>query len=151
MPISESRGSYNGGLVALFIIVSASLAFVAIRLFATGAVRRGPAWGCGFTDPVPLAQYSAAGFAQPIRRVFGTLLFRARDRVTMPPPGDVAPARLRIELHDLVWERIYAPLANGVVGAAVRLNRLQLLTIRGYLSLVFATLVTLLLVLAIWT
>ncbi|MFC0241951.1 hydrogenase 4 subunit B [Rhodopseudomonas telluris] len=150
VPITESRGSYNGLLVALFIAVSASLGFVAIRLVSSGAVRRGPAWGCGFTDPAPLAQYSAAGFAQPIRRVFGTLLFRARDRVTMPPPGDVAPARLRIELHDQVWERIYAPLANGIVGAAVRLNRLQLLTIRGYLSLVFATLVTLLLVLAIW-
>ena len=32
-----------------------------------------------------------------------------------------------------------------------RLNRLQFLTIRRYLSLVFATLVTLLLVLAIWS
>ncbi|WP_022720728.1 hydrogenase 4 subunit B [Rhodopseudomonas sp. B29] len=151
VPLAESKGSYNGLLVAAFIIVSASLSYVAIRLLATGSVRRGPAWGCGFTDPVPLAQYSAAGFAQPIRRVFGTLVFRARDRVTMPPPGDIAPARLRIELHDQVWERIYAPLANGIVGTAVRLNRMQLLTIRGYLSLVFVTLVTLLLVLAIWT
>ena len=34
---------------------------------------------------------------------------------------------------------------------ADRLNRLQFLTIRRYLSLVFATLVTLLLVLAIWS
>jgi len=151
VPVAESRGSYNGLLVALFIAVSAALLFGAIRLVSSGAVRRGPAWGCGFTDPVPLAQYSAAGFAQPIRRVFGTLIFRARDHVTMPPPGDVAPARLRIELHDQVWERIYAPLAAGIVGAATRLNRMQLLTIRGYLSLVFVTLVTLLLVLAIWT
>ena len=40
----------------------------------------------------------------------------------------------------------------GAVGfAADRLNRLQFLTIRRYLSLVFATLVTLLLVLAIWS
>jgi len=35
--------------------------------------------------------------------------------------------------------------------AADRLNYLQFLTIRRYLSLVFATLVTLLLVLAIWS
>jgi formate hydrogenlyase subunit 3/multisubunit Na+/H+ antiporter MnhD subunit len=151
VPIAQSHSSYNGLLVAVFIAVSASLAFVAVRLFASGAVRRGPAWGCGFTEPVPLAQYSAAGFAQPIRRVFGTLIFRARDHVTMPPPGDVAPARLTIELHDQIWERIYAPLAGGIMFASARLDRLQLLTIRGYLSLVFATLVTLLLVLAIWT
>ncbi|WP_322515838.1 hydrogenase 4 subunit B [Rhodopseudomonas palustris] len=151
VPIAQSHSSYNGLLVAVFIAVSASLSFVAIRLFSSGAVRRGPAWGCGFTDPAPLAQYSAAGFAQPIRRVFGTLIFRARDHVTMPPPGDTAPARLRIELHDQIWERIYAPLAGGIMAASVRLDRMQLLTIRGYLSLVFATLVTLLLVLAIWT
>jgi hypothetical protein len=46
---------------------------------------------------------------------------------------------------------MYAPIA-GVVGVSAEwLNRLQFLTIRRYLSLVFATLVTLLLVLAIWS
>jgi hypothetical protein len=118
---------------------------------ASHASRRVPAWGCGFTDPAPSAQYSSSGFAQPIRRVFGTLLFNASDHVEMPPPGDTRPARLIIELHDLVWERVYAPLAGAVFYTATRLDRWQLLTIRGYLSLVFVTLVTLLLVLAIWS
>ena len=57
----------------------------------------------------------------------------------------------RIELHDLVWEGMYAPIAGAVGFSADWLNRLQFLTIRQYLSLVFATLVTLLLVLAIWS
>jgi len=69
----------------------------------------------------------------------------------MPPPGDIRPARLRIELHDLVWEGMYAPISDAVGRSADWLNRLQFLTIRRYLSLVFATLVTLLLVLAIWS
>jgi hydrogenase-4 component B len=69
----------------------------------------------------------------------------------MPPPGDIRPARLKIEVHDLIWEGIYAPIAGGVGFSADWLNRLQFLTIRQYLSLVFATLVTLLLVLAIWS
>ncbi len=30
-----------------------------------------------------------ASFAQPIRRVFGTVVFRAREHVDMPPPGDM--------------------------------------------------------------
>jgi hypothetical protein len=114
-------------------------------------LRRGPAWGCGFSDPTPAAQYSADSFAQPIRRVFGTMAFRARDRVEMPPPGDVRPARLKIELHDLIWEGMYQPIERAVGVSADRLNRLQFLTIRQYLSLVFVTLVTLLLVLAIWS
>jgi len=150
-PIAESRSSYNGLLVMLFFTVSASSAVVFIHRFASRALRRGPAWGCGFSDPTPAAQYSGGSFAQPIRRVFGTLVFHARDHVEMPAPGDIRPARLRIELHDLIWEGMYEPIA-GVVGfSADKLNRLQFLTIRRYLSLVFATLVTLLLVLAIWS
>ena len=78
-------------------------------------------------------------------------MFHARDHVEMPAPGDIRPARLRIELHDLIWEGMYEPIADAVGFAADRLNRLQFLTIRRYLSLVFATLVTLLLVLAIWS
>ena len=151
VPIAESRSSYNGLLVMVFITISASLAVVVIHRFASHALRRGPAWGCGFPDPTPAAQYSGASFAQPIRRVFGTLVFHARDHVVMPPPGDTRPARLRIELHDLVWEQMYQPIAGAVGLSADRLNRLQFLTIRRYLSLVFATLVTLLLVLAIWS
>jgi hypothetical protein len=60
------------------------------------------------------------------------------------------PARLTVVVRDLVWEALYAPIAAGVATAAVRLNHLQFLTIRQYLSLVFGALVTLLLVLAIW-
>jgi hydrogenase-4 component B len=150
-PIAESRSSYNGLLVMVFITISASLAVFFIHRFASHALRRGPAWGCGFSDPVPAAQYSSVSFAQPIRRVLGTLVFHARDHVDMPAPGDMRPARLRIELHDRIWEGMYEPLARAVAAASEWLNRLQFLTIRRYLSLVFATLVTLLLVLAIWS
>jgi hypothetical protein len=79
------------------------------------------------------------------------MLFYARDHVDMPAPGDTRPARLRIELHDLIWEGMYAPIAGAVGISSEWLNQLQFLTIRRYLSLVFATLVTLLLVLAIWS
>jgi hydrogenase-4 component B len=151
VPIAESQSSYNGLLVMVFITISASLAVYFIHRFASHSLRRGPAWGCGFSDPTPATQYSAGSFAQPIRRVFGTLVFHARDHVDMPAPGDVRPARLRIELHDLIWERMYQPIAGAVAVSSERLNRLQFLTIRRYLSLVFATLVILLLVLAIWS
>jgi hypothetical protein len=97
-----------------------------------------------------MTQYTAGSFAQPIRRVFGTLVFRAREQVEMPPPGDARPARLRVELKDLIWDVLYAPVAGAVGFAADRLNHLQFLTIRRYLSLVFLALVMLLLVLALW-
>jgi formate hydrogenlyase subunit 3/multisubunit Na+/H+ antiporter MnhD subunit len=150
VPIAESRSSYNGLLVFLFMVMSGTFAAFAIHRLASDRLRRAPAWDCGYPDPSPLTQYSASSFAQPIRRVFGTIVFRAREHGEMPAPGDMRPARLTVELHDLVWEALYAPIARGVGFAADRLNRLQFLTIRQFLSLVFASLVILLLVLALW-
>jgi len=69
----------------------------------------------------------------------------------MAPPDDSRPAQLTSELHDPVWDSIYAPLAAGISSLADHLNRLQFLTIRQFLTLVFCTLVALLLVLAIWS
>ncbi len=150
VPIAESRSSYNGLLLMAFMIISGMIAAFAIHRLASDKLRRGPAWGCGYPDPSQATQYTADSFAQPIRRVFGTVVFRAREIGDMPPPGSTAPARLTVELRDLIWDTLYAPIALGVAFAAERLNHLQFLTIRSYLSLVFAALVFLLLVLAIW-
>lgn len=150
VPIAESRSSYNGLLVFLFMIISGTLAAIAIHRLASDRLRRGPAWDCGYPDPSPATQYSADSFAQPIRRVFGTIVFRAREIGEMPPPASTAPARLTVKLSDLVWDTFYAPISDAVAFAAEQLNRLQFLTIRRYLTLVFAALVFLLLVLAIW-
>jgi formate hydrogenlyase subunit 3/multisubunit Na+/H+ antiporter MnhD subunit len=151
VPIAESRSSYNGLLVFLFTLFSASLAAYLIHRFASRALRRAPAWDCGFPEMSPATQYTAGSFAQPIRRVFGTLVFRARESVDMPAPGDLRPARFVIEAHDLIWEGLYLPIAGAVGFAAEKLNHLQFLTIRRYLSLVFLALVFLLLVLALWS
>ncbi|TIN27761.1 MAG: hydrogenase 4 subunit B [Mesorhizobium sp.] len=150
VPIAASRSSYNGLLVFLFIAFSASAAAYVIHRFASHALRRGPAWGCGFPDVVPSSQYTAVSFAQPIRRVFGTFVFRARETVEMPPPGETGPARLNVEMHDVIWEALYQPIARAIDFAADHLNHLQFLTIRRYLTLVFLFLIVLLLVLALW-
>lgn len=150
VPIAESRSSYNGLLVFVFMLVTGMVTAFAIHRLASDKIRRGPAWGCGYPDASPLTQYSASSFAQPIRRVFGTLVFRAREIGEMPPPGSSAPARLTVQLRDLIWDTLYAPISTAVGIIAERLNYLQFLTIRRYLTLVFGALVILLTVLAIW-
>ncbi|TPM99974.1 hydrogenase 4 subunit B [Mesorhizobium sp. B2-1-3A] len=150
VPIAASRSSYNGLLVFLFIAVSASFAAFVIHRFASHALRRGPAWGCGFPDVTPAAQYTSASFAQPIRRVFGTFAFRAREKVEVPAPGETGPARLTVEIHDVIWETFYLPIGRAIDFATDHLNHLQFLTIRRYLTLVFLFLIVLLLVLALW-
>ncbi|MGD0719846.1 MAG: hydrogenase 4 subunit B [Roseiarcus sp.] len=149
-PVAASRSSYNGLLVFLFIAASASLAAVAIHRLASNALRRAPAWDCGFPDADPATQYTAESFGEPIRRVFGAYAFGAEERVDMPAPGDLRPARLTVVMHDLVWDALYSPVVGAVGLLARRLNRLQFLTIRQYLSVVFGALVFLLLVLASW-
>ena len=151
VPIAESRSSYNGLLVFLFITASASLAAVAIHRLASDVVRKAPPWDCGFPDANPATQYTATSFAEPIRRVYGAFAFRARERVDMPAPGELRPARLTVEMHDLVWEFVYDPVTHAVEFLALKLNRLQFLTIRQYLSIVVGALVFLLLVLATWS
>lgn len=149
VPIAESRSSYNGLLVFLFIVASASLTAFVIHRVASNRLRRAPAWDCGFPDASPVTQYTAESFAQPIRRVFGAMVFRAREQVHMPAPGDGAPARIKVTLHDLVWEGIYEPVVRLTGFLAERLNHLQFLTIRRYLMLVFGALILLLLILAL--
>ncbi|MGZ5841606.1 MAG: hydrogenase 4 subunit B [Xanthobacteraceae bacterium] len=151
VPIAASRSSYDGLLVFVFIAISGMLAAFAIHRLASDRLRRAPAWDCGYPDPSPATQYTATSFAEPIRRVFGTVMFRAREQVEMPPPGDTRPARLTVQMTDPIWDWLYAPLAAAVSAAADRLNRLQFLTIRQFLTLVFCALVILLLVLAVWS
>jgi len=150
VPIAEGRSSYNGLLVFLFMVVSGVAAAIVIHQFASDRIRRGPAWDCGYPDPSTQTQYTSSSFAQPIRRVFGTLVFRASEQVDMPPPGDQRPARLVVRLTDTIWDALYEPIAVVVGTIADRLNRLQYLSIRHYLGFVFVSLVGLLLVLAIW-
>ena len=150
IPIAAVRSSYNGLLVFLFIVLATSLTILAIHRFASRAIRRAPAWDCGFPDTSPITQYTGASFAQPIRRVFAASLLGARETVFMPPPGDMAPARIEKTLSDPLWEALYAPLGVWIAWLADRLNHLQFLTIRRYLAFVFVALVALLLALALW-
>ncbi len=150
VPIGQSRSSYNGLLLFAFIALSAGLGAEVIHRFASSARRRSAAWDCGFPDESPATQYTAGSFSQPIRRVFGSVVFRAREEISMPAPGEVGAASFHARLHDLPWEALYLPLARLVDFIAERLNKVQFLTLRGYLTLVFGALVVLLMVLAIW-
>ncbi|HZD21160.1 MAG TPA: hydrogenase 4 subunit B, partial [Burkholderiales bacterium] len=144
VPIAQSRSSYNGLLLFVLIALAAGVAAVAIHRFASSRIRRAPAWDCGFPDASPATQYTAGSFSQPIRRVFGAVVFRAREEVQMPPPGATQSARLHVQLRDLLWDTLYVPTARVVGFAADRLNAVQFLTIRAYLTLVFSALVALL-------
>jgi hypothetical protein len=55
-----------------------------------------------------------------------------------------------VRLRDVPWDLFYLPVERAVAFAADRLNAVQFMTIRAYLTLVFGALVVLLAVLAAW-
>jgi len=150
IPIAESRSSYNGLIILFFLTVSGLFTAMFIHRFATRATRRSAIWDCGYPDPSPATQYTSSSFAMPIRRVFGTTVFDVREKLDMPAPGDTRPAHYRVRVIDPVWHYAYGPLARWVLRSTTRLNRLQFLSIRSYLTLVFVTLIVLLLTVAAW-
>ena len=150
VPVSAEAGSYSGLVILATIAIVATLTVLAVHRLAGRGIRRAPVWDCGFPDPNPLTQYTSGSFAQPVRRVFGPLAFGAREHVTMPKPGDLSAARIEVSLRDYAWEWLYVPTARLVGAAADRLNVVQFLSIRRYLSFMFAALLTLLFVVALW-
>jgi len=149
VPLEAGRSSYSGIAVLLAISFLTGVLVVVIHRLAANQLRRSAAWDCGFPDPRPETQYTAGSFAQPIRRVFGASAFAARERVDMPAPGETRAATFEVTLRDPAWEFIYGPVSRVVARVADRLNVIQFLTIRRYLSLMFAALVLLLLIVAV--
>ena len=83
--------------------------------------------------------------------MFGDVAFVARERIDMPPPGDTRPARFEVDAPATASGTRSTRRSPALVERARRrLNRLQFLTIRHYLTFVFGALVALLVVLASW-
>jgi hydrogenase-4 component B len=148
-PLGPDHSSYSGLVILVAVGLLAVLLVFVIHRFASNRVRRSAPWDCGFPDPRPETQYTSSSFAQPIRRIFGSAAFAAREHIDMPLPGDTRPARFEVSLRDPVWDNLYAPVTFAIAWLADRLNVLQFQTIRRYLSLMFAALVLLLLVVAV--
>ena len=84
-----------------------------------------------------------------VRKVKARLLRRQGPPLLQPYRDLVRLMRKEVVLADSAsW--LFLPVGRFIGFAADRLNHLQFLTIRQFLSLVFAALVLLLLVLAIW-
>ena len=151
----EGHSAYGPLAVALLLGLAAVLAWLVVRRRSLAVADRGPAWNGGFIDPPaefvfgdPLSQPSAAGMAQPLRRMLGGTFLAAREAVTMPPPGDPRPARLEAGFADRLALALPAPAARLRDAVAAQVERLPGLTLRGSLALGFATLVGLLAMLA---
>jgi len=116
----------------------------------TRATRRGAIWDCGYPQLSPATEYTSSSFAMPIRRVFGSTVFAVIEKLDMPAPGETRAAHFQVKVFDPAWRYGYGPLVRAARKTADRLNPLQFLTIRRYLTLTFSALIVLLIVVAAW-
>jgi hydrogenase-4 component B len=133
----------------------AALIFLAVRRLTAPGFRRGPAWTCGFAAPPPwlpfgdpATQYSSSSFAQPLALTLGKTLLDSREEVDMPAPAETRPARLAVQAEDPALAWLFGPIRRVGDALAAQADRIQFLTIRRTLSLMFGVLIVFLSIVA---
>ena len=140
-PNGIERASYGPVIFLLGVAASCALAYLIVRRFYHGRLRRAQAWDCGYRWQTARMQDTAEGFGQPIRQMFEPFFVMTRE---LPTPFDTQP-RYRVTIADHFWGWLYLP----VVALAERIARLFGLLQQGriatYLLYSFLTLVVTLL------
>jgi hydrogenase-4 component B len=145
---SAAGARLNSPGIALALIVLTPLPWLLARLLA-GPVRsrRGETWACGNTL-LPINEYSATGFAKPIRLMFAGVIrpWRSVDHVYQKGTRFVASIRYQAAVTPVFEQYVYRRLSDRIVQGAHLVRRLQNGSIQTYLAYLF---VALLIVLAV--
>jgi formate hydrogenlyase subunit 3/multisubunit Na+/H+ antiporter MnhD subunit len=140
VPVAATRASYGPVIFLAGVAASVALAFLVVRKFYHGRLRRAPPWDCGFPWQLPRMQDTAEGFGQPIRQIFEPLFRMERQ---LPTPFDAQP-RYKVIIEDHFWHWLYLPVARVVERMASLIGLLQQGRISVYLLYSFITVIAVL-------
>jgi formate hydrogenlyase subunit 3/multisubunit Na+/H+ antiporter MnhD subunit len=148
-PLTASR--FAPSVLVAALAAGALAAWAALRWRRVRAPRIDAAWNCGRVSQSPRSEYTAAAFAEPLRRVFAGF-YRPTQQVTVEvhpvSPYFVQSIGFRGELTPWMELGLYAPVVRVVRWCAARTRLVQSGSIHLYLALLPAALVLLLLVTA---
>ncbi|MFP3558942.1 hydrogenase 4 subunit B [Paraburkholderia sp. SIMBA_049] len=139
-PTNIGRASYMPLVFLLFFVGCCALAWVLVRRFYHGRLRRAIPWACGHPFVNARMQDTAEGFGQPIREIFAPV-FRIERQ--LPSPFDAHPT-YRVSVMDRTWAMIYEPIERTVRRIAALAGLLQAGRIAVYLMYSFLVLIALL-------
>jgi hydrogenase-4 component B len=139
-PIEPQRASYSALLFLAVAALLIAVAWLSVRIFYHGRMRRARPWDCGFPYLDARMQDTAEGFGQPVRHVFEPAF---RVSTESPSPRDRTP-RYRETVEDRLWYWLYLPVARAVERVTTLVTVLQRGRISVYLSYSFVTLLVLL-------
>jgi NADH:ubiquinone oxidoreductase subunit 5 (subunit L)/multisubunit Na+/H+ antiporter MnhA subunit len=140
-PNSMEQASYGPVIFLLGILGSFALAFLLVRRFYHGRLRRAAPWACGFPWGTARMQDTAEGFGQPIRQIFEPFFVMKRE---LPSPFDKQP-HYQVTVEDHFWSWLYVPLTNLANYLARLAGMVQQGRISVYLLYSFLTLIATLL------
>jgi len=123
VPIAESRSSYNGLLVFLFITSSAWLAPMPSIAWLRAPVRRAPP-GVRLSRSRPGDAIFGGSFASRSAACSAPMPFAPANGGNAAA-GDLGPARIEVTVHDLAWDTHLHPHRESGFRTAGRLDRLQ--------------------------
>jgi hypothetical protein len=148
LPLVGSR-YWPAGLALVLTTAALAVSFAVGRRTARQPVRVDSAWNCGRLTQSARSEYTAASFAEPLKRVF-TGFYRPAQEVTVDvhpiSPYFVRSIQVRDSLAPWIEQAIYTPLVQAVRWASLRTRRLHAGSIHAYLALLPAALLALLLV-----
>jgi hydrogenase-4 component B len=140
--------SMSTPVLAILMIVTVPLTLLGVVLVG-GRLRKrlSHTWGCGI-NLKPRMEYTATGFAQPIRQVF-SMIYRPTVKVEteMLQESRYFAKRTTFELHlePTFQKHLYDPVVGLFNRAAERLRVVQAGSLHLYLAYIFVTLLVLLL------
>lgn len=125
--------------------IAMPVAFLAVFLAALALsrgryvrLRRVPAWHSASSGVAGAAQYSAFGFANPVRRILGNVLGARRTTVVVPETRAAAGTDVQIESSTQVVEPVetylYRPLRSAALRVADLARRLQSGNLNAYVA-----------------
>ena len=147
-PVSADKASYSPVLVLISVLMAVGVMFWYLRRNPlTKAMRRSPAWDCGFGGLTSRMQYSSSSFTMPFRRIFAKV-WLIDEQIEKDKQGamdmNVSSIHYRLQVQDHSWPRLYQPIAYGVNQVAKQVGRIQTGNIRVYLGYSFVTLIIML-------
>ena len=131
--------AYKPLLLLILLAVLSGVLYVAVK---DSFVRKDVTWNCG-TYPTQRQQYSATGFSKPVRRAFDYLLKPKRQVSYMRKDHAYFGRQLsyKLEIPDMITEKLYLPFQKHFVGISAFLRRLQQGSVRLYVAYVMAAMV----------
>jgi hydrogenase-4 component B len=136
---SALHGVWTIPIALLALLMIGTIGMLAIWMSALSRshpARRFITWECGFGDLGPRMQYTAASFAQPISRMFGSIYSYAVEITIKGRNRRHFPETVAVEtMHEAHLEtKVYSPLLSSIQRmAGVFLTRLQAGSIHQYL------------------